>query len=413
VAPFARFPSLATTVNVPSVVRLALSPLGQRALDGATRTTKIGELRVRRHGRTLIIVCTPCRLDDARLSAQPLELPLELRLTPRDDGELNARVDGVLNAQGVLASFAANLTSERIEINWSVPTTEVATLVRLLAAALPEAHLAQIEGTFSAQGTLLLPSLRTTSTLQLEQLVVSGLGTEALADGMFLQPCTERDGTPKRIINGPGSRFWMPLDALGELLPAAVLAAEDQRFFEHPGYDPQEISAALSNFDMRRSPDALRPLRGASTLTQQLARTLYTGGERSALRKLREILYAVEMERTLGKQRILELYLNTVDWGPGLCGARVAARTYFGKAPAKLSILESAWLAASLRQPQRAYEREFLTGRAELVRTHGVLAQMRSVPRSDRARSARQSLAFARAPRQAPIPTSAAATTPH
>ena len=112
---------------------------------------------------------------------------------------------------------------------------------------LPEAHLAQIEGTFSAQGTLLLPSLRTTSTLQLEQLVVSGLGTEALADGMFLQPCTERDGTPKRIINGPGSRFWMPLDALGELLPAAVLAAEDQRFFEHPGYDPQEIALDRSD----------------------------------------------------------------------------------------------------------------------------------------------------------------------
>jgi len=114
--------------------------------------------------------------------------------------------------------------------------------------------------------------------------------------------------------------------------------------------------------------------------------------------------------RTLGKERILELYLNTVDWGPGLCGARTASRTYFGKAPAKLSTLESAWLAASLRQPQRAYEREFLTGRADLVRTHGVLAQMRSVPSSERARSARQSLAFASAPRRTPIAASAAAT---
>jgi hypothetical protein len=411
VAPFARFPSLAITVNVPSVVRLALSPLGQRALDGATRATKIGQLRVRRHERTLIIVCTPCRLDDARLSTQPLALPLELRLTPRNDGELTTRVDGVLNAQGVLATFAANLTAERIEINWSVPTTEVGTLVRLLSAAVPEAHIAQIDGNFSAQGTLVLPSLRTTSSLQLEQLAVSGLGTELLADGMFEQPCTERDGTPKRIINGPGSRFWMPLEAFGDALPTAVLAAEDQRFFEHAGYDPQEITAAFTSFDARfpSAPDASRPLRGASTLTQQLARTLYTGGERSALRKLRELLYAVEMERTLGKQRILELYLNTVDWGPGLCGARVAARTYFGKTPAKLSILESAWLAASLRQPQRAYEREFLTGRAELGRTHGVLAQMRSVPRSERARSARQSLAFAAAPRRTPIATSAAA----
>jgi membrane peptidoglycan carboxypeptidase len=233
---------------------------------------------------------------------------------------------------------------------------------------------------------------------------VSGLGTEALADGMFEQACTDGTSAPARIINGPGSHFWLPLDSFGARLPAAVLAAEDQRFYEHPGYDPREIEAVLSPGTAARTP------RGASTLTQQLARTLYTGGERSAARKLRELLYAVEMERTLGKERILELYLNTVDWGPGLCGARVAARTYFGKTPARLTALESAWLAASLRQPQRAYDREFLTGRADLARAHGVLARMRSIPAGERARLARQSLAFARAPRQTPVAASAAAT---
>jgi membrane peptidoglycan carboxypeptidase len=360
----------------------------------------------------LIVVCTPCRLDETRLSTRPVALPLELRVTPRDDGEMNARLDGVLNSQGVLAEFAATLTPQRIEVSWSVPTTEVATLVRVLATAIPEAQVAQIKGTLSATGTLTLPSLRANSTLVLDQLEVSGLGTETLASGMFEQPCTDRDGAPHRIVNGPGSRYWSPLEAFGDRLPAAVLAAEDQRFFDHPGYDTQEIAAALTLFEPAHPSvgAASRSLRGASTLTQQLARTLYTGGERSAVRKLRELLYAVEMERTLGKERILELYLNTVDWGPGLCGARTASRTYFGKAPAKLSTLESAWLAASLRQPQRAYEREFLTGRADLVRTHGVLAQMRSVPSSERARSARQSLAFASAPRRTPIAVSAAAT---
>src|SRR5262249_54768926 len=155
-----------------------------------------------------------------------------------------------------------------------------------------------------------------------------------------------------------------------------------------------EIAATLTTPEADRplSGALSHPLRGASTLTQQLARMLYTGGERTAIRKLRELLYAVEMERTLGKQRILELYLNSVDWGPGLCGARLAAHTYFGKAPSKLSALEAAWLAASLHQPQRAYEREFLTGHPDLVRAHGVLAQMRSVPTLERARSARQSL---------------------
>jgi hypothetical protein len=403
-APFARFPSLGMTVNVPGTLRLALSPVGQRLLDGGSRTTSIGRLTFRRHDRTLVVVCSPCRLDDSRLAGRPLAIPLELRLTPHDDGDLNAPIAGVLNSQGLQADFAATLLPDRIDLSWSLPATEVATLVRVLATAIPEANTAQIKGTLTATGMLSLPTLRATSTVHFDQLKVSGLGTESLAEGMFEHACTDRDGTPKRIINGPGSRFWAPLEEFGDRLPAAVLAAEDQRFYSHPGYDTSEITAALTQWSA-----VPRTLRGASTLTQQLARSLYTGGERSALRKLRELLYAVEMERTLGKPRILELYLNTVDWGPGLCGARVAARTYFGKAPSRLSTLETAWLAASLRQPQRAYEREFLTGRADLERTQAVLAQMRSVPSVERARSARQSLVFARAPRQTPIAASAKA----
>jgi monofunctional biosynthetic peptidoglycan transglycosylase len=410
-APLARLPSLGITLNVPGVLRLALSPLGQHLLDGSSRTTTIGLLTFRRQDRTLSVVCSPCRIDDARLSTWPLAVPLELRVTPRDSGELAARFDGVLDSQGLLAQFTAELTPERIDIDWSVPQTDVAALVRVLAAAIPEAQAAQIRGTFAASGTLTLPSLRANSALQLTHLEVSGLGTKALAEGTFEQPCTDRDGAPQRISNGPGSQFWMPLEALGDRLPAAVLAAEDQRFYSHPGYDSAEIAATLTLTEAGAPVlgAASRPLRGASTLTQQLARTLFTGGERSAIRKLRELLYAVEMERTLGKQRILELYLNTVDWGPGLCGARTAARMYFGKAPATLSPLEAAWLAANLRQPERAYEREFLTGHADLVRPLGVLAQMRSVPALERARSARQSLAFAPAPRYAPIAASAAA----
>lgn len=408
--PFERLPSLGLTLNVPGVVRLALSPVGQRLFDGGSRTTAFGRLAFRRHGGTLIVACTPCRFEDGRLSARPVALPLELRLTPRAGGENNARFDGTLSTHGMRAEFSATLTADRIDLDWSVPATEAATLVRALAATLPEAHAAQISGRLSARGTLSLPTLRVGSTLQLDGLEVSGLGTGILADGLFEQVCTDREGAPQRIVNGTASRFWLPLEAFGERLPAAVLAAEDQRFFEHPGYDAQEIGAALVAFEARvPAAGAPRTLRGASTLTQQLARTLYTGGERSAVRKLRELLYAVEMERTLGKQRILELYLNTVDWGPGVCGARSAARTYFGKAPAKLTSLESAWLAASLRQPQRAYEREFLTGRADLLRTHGVLARMRSVPHGERARSARQSLVFAAPPRRTPIAASAAA----
>ena len=136
--------------------------------------------------------------------------------------------------------------------------------------------------------------------------------------------------------------------------------------------------------------------RGGSTITQQLARTLFTGGERTAVRKLRELLYAIEMERTLGKARILELYLNTVDWGPGLCGARSAARAYFGKSPARLTALEAAWLAGVLRNPHDAWDQQFAARQPDRARATQVLMQMRDWPKRQRERFAAQPLAFAR-----------------
>jgi membrane peptidoglycan carboxypeptidase len=135
--------------------------------------------------------------------------------------------------------------------------------------------------------------------------------------------------------------------------------------------------------------------RGASTITQQLARGIFTGGERTAARKLRELLFAVEMERTLGKRMILALYLNTVDWGPGICGADAAARIYFGKRPGELTPLEAAWLASILPNPAQAYENEFLVGAADPARAARVLRQMRGLPRVERERWAAQTLAFA------------------
>jgi len=112
---------------------------------------------------------------------------------------------------------------------------------------------------------------------------------------------------------------------------------------------------------------------------------VFTGGERTALRKLRETLYALEMERTLGKPRIVELYLNTVDWGPGICGARAAARTYFGKPPAQLDPLSAAWLAAILRHPQRSWREEFVGGRVDVASAQRVLAQRHDLTRRERA----------------------------
>jgi len=116
--------------------------------------------------------------------------------------------------------------------------------------------------------------------------------------------------------------------------------------------------------------------RGGSTLTPQLAKNLFLDGTRTYARKARELLYAVEMERELGKQRILELYLNVVEWGPGIYGARRAADAYFLKSPAGLLPEEAAWLASILPSPRSGWTDQYLRDRPNLGRVGQILDQM-------------------------------------
>jgi monofunctional biosynthetic peptidoglycan transglycosylase len=125
-----------------------------------------------------------------------------------------------------------------------------------------------------------------------------------------------------------------------------VLVAEDIGFFTHHGFALAEMQNALE--------DALRDRelpRGASTITQQLAKNLWLSPSRNPLRKAREALLTWQLERALSKRRILELYLNVVEFGPGIYGAGAASQRYFGKAPADLDESEAAQLAAALPNP--------------------------------------------------------------
>jgi hypothetical protein len=282
----------------------------------------------------------------------------------------------------------AQLAPDRIRIQWQLPETEVATVYRTLATIVPEARSARIEGTLHAQGVLDLPSRKGSLVFGVDRLEVGGLGTEALQFGWFRIACAGANGAMRAIVTGDGETPWVTLDRMGAYLPAAAIAAEDQRFLEHAGVDATELAALFADIDGA-------PRRGASTLTQQLARTLYTGGERTAARKLRELLYALEMERTLGKARVLELYLNTVHWGPGICGARAAARRYFNKSPARLTAIEAAWLAGILRHPHTAYAEQFVARTPEREHAVWVVQQMREFPRADRRRWVLAPLTFA------------------
>ncbi len=138
---------------------------------------------------------------------------------------------------------------------------------------------------------------------------------------------------------------WAALPALGTALPLAVVAAEDQRFPEHAGFDIKSIRRAVA-----ASEDGAR-LRGASTLSQQVAKNLYLWQGRSWLRKGLEAYFTVLIEAFWPKGRILEVYLNIAQWGEHIYGARVASETYFGKTPDRLDRREAALLAAVLPNP--------------------------------------------------------------
>jgi len=379
-------PGVSVRVSVPGLARFATSPLALRLLDGRALSTRLGQLRFSRDGGTLQVDCAPCLIDDPRLAWQPIRIEsAQLRLT-----RVNERVlAGELASESVRVSSIAKLQPERIDIDWQLAPTELAAFYRLLGSVIPEAHLARIDGRVHARGSLRLPQQRVRIDAGIDAFAVTGLGTERLADDAVAFTCTTADGRPRARRIVPGEGRWISPTQSGALLAAAVLAAEDQRFLDHDGFDRKEIAQVLASIDGQA------PVRGASTITQQLARVLFTGGERTAARKLRELLYAVEMERTLGKNFILALYLNTVDWGPGICGADAAARAYFGKRPYQLTPLEAAWLAGILRNPGQAYVRQFLAATPDTGRAAWVLRQMRTLPRHERERWALQWLTFA------------------
>jgi monofunctional glycosyltransferase len=141
-------------------------------------------------------------------------------------------------------------------------------------------------------------------------------------------------------------RAWVAYAAISPSLKVAVLVAEDINFFSHRGFDTGEIRKALS----QALEDGELP-RGASTITQQLAKNLWLSPSRDPLRKTREAILTWQLERALGKRRILELYLNVAEFGPGVWGAESASRRYFGKRAADLGDDEAARLAAALPSP--------------------------------------------------------------
>jgi monofunctional biosynthetic peptidoglycan transglycosylase len=156
----------------------------------------------------------------------------------------------------------------------------------------------------------------------------------------------------KREAEEAGRRFairqrWVPYTQISSNLRRAVLVAEDAAFFDHDGVDLKELRASLeANWEDGRF------TRGASTITQQLAKNLYLSPSRNPIRKLKELFITRRLEAALSKRRILEIYLNVIEWGDGVFGAEAAARVYFSKPASAVTPDEAALLAGAIINPR-------------------------------------------------------------
>lgn len=276
--------------------------------------------------------------------------PVSLRLALRDANlRLLGAVDATLDAEarfgpGFPFSFALD-----------APAVDFATLADALPAPLrPPPEAPAPAGPLSFQlalsGPLREPSEWTVeAALDLARLREAARRTPpaALRAPFTWRPEVEQ-GEPPSLRIGPESPDFVPLAELPEHVVRAVTTSEDAGFFAHPGFDFEELRNAFA-----QGTEAGRVVRGASTITQQLAKNLYLSREKTLSRKAREAMVAVALEASVPKARLLEIYLNIAEWGPGLWGIGPAAQHYFGKPARELSVREAAFLASIIPNPVR------------------------------------------------------------
>ena len=297
--------------GVAELARWATRPLGLRLLDGRSIETRSGTFVVARiDDERFAIECRRCRLRFPAFGDEALHIGAVRFVGTLRDGRLH----GALSIGDLHGRVAGRFGTRGLTIDLDLGPAPVRAYFEAIAPALPELAVATIEGRAVFAVRIELPSSQVSIRPTIEGFAVSGLGTERLAGRAPLVACG---------ATGPVGNF-------GKWLPLAVMAAEDQRFERHPGYDLDELAASMARAEL-----ASRIERGGSTIGQQLAKLLYVGDDRRLTRKLRELLYAVELEQTLGKARMLKLYLTIVPWGRGTCGADAAARRYVGKPPAR------------------------------------------------------------------------------
>jgi hypothetical protein len=327
------------------------------------------------------------------------------RLALRGDATLLGTVpvtfDGAVEL-GQPATFSLAVRAERVD--WGAAVAALPP-----ALALPE-DAPQPDGTVDAHlevaGPLHAPAQwQVRASLDLARLREASrrAGPVPLTGPFRHRPPLDGGGRGPELRIGPASPDFVPVAELPETTLRAVTAAEDGGFFGHPGFDFDELRNALAQGAERG-----RVVRGGSTITQQVAKNLFLGPERTLARKIREAAITVGLEATLPKRRILEIYLNVAEWGPGVWGIGPAARHWFGKDARALTTKEAAFLAAIIAMPTRAQPMlaRGVPTEEGLARTEEVLVRMaeqRVLTGDALSQALEEPLVFARPRAEAPL----------
>jgi hypothetical protein len=222
----------------------------------------------------------------------------------------------------------------------------------------------------------------------------------------FHEPWTRRvlgaDGREATIESGPGTPDWVPFSSMSPYLETAVTICEDARFRRHRGFDQEAITNSI-----RENLKARRFLRGASTISMQLAKNLYLPREKTLSRKLQEAVLTLLLEQELSKDEILELYFNVIEFGPGIYGIGPAARYYFHTTPGALSLGQALYLGSILPRPQQSHfgaDGQLNPGWADYLRRLMQLAlKIKRISQEELDEGLRETLVFGQ-PYASPVP---------
>jgi hypothetical protein len=297
------------------------------------------------------------------------ERSIDVRSLDADLGGLVLKARGRVDGLGPEAVIEA-----RVSAHTDLGAAFQATGIRLPVSmdVSPSDRLGQASGALAIRGPLWRPA---------ELLLVPELEFESTPSGIEKMQFLNRPfryeppGSGTSIVVQAGGPDFIAIGAVPPLFVDALLISEDAGFYGHPGVDVAEIRAAWSDNAERGT------IRGGSTITQQLVKNLFLSREKSYGRKMEEAALALLVDAALPKRRILEIYVNVIEWGPGLYGLVPAARHYFGKSPASLTPKEIAFLVCLIPSPVR-YHQAHLAGRAgpgmEQLMAN-LLAKLRSV----------------------------------